>query len=34
MIIKAARSVPGARLGGATVTHVPAAAAASGYYQT
>jgi len=33
MVIKAARSVPGARLGGTTVPHVPLAAAASGYCQ-
>jgi integrase len=33
MVIKAARSVPGARPGGATVTHVPLAATASGYCQ-
>jgi hypothetical protein len=33
MVIKAARSAPGERLTGATVTHVPLAAAASGYCQ-
>ena len=33
MIIEAARSVPGARLGGVPVTHIPAAVAASGYCQ-
>ncbi len=33
MIIKAARNVPGARLGGVPVTHIPAAVTASGYYQ-
>jgi len=34
MVIKAARSIPGARFGGVTVTHVPLAATASGYCQT
>ncbi|MGH3169620.1 MAG: hypothetical protein ACRDN0_27545, partial [Trebonia sp.] len=34
MVMKAARTVPGARLGGATVTHIPAAITASGYCQT
>jgi len=33
MVIKAARSAPGARLAGTTMTHVPLAAAASGYCQ-
>jgi hypothetical protein len=33
MIIEAARSVPGARLGGVPVTHVPAAVTVSGYCQ-
>ena len=33
MIIEAARSVPGARLGGVPVTHIPAAVTASGYCQ-
>jgi integrase len=34
MVMKAARNVPGARRGGTTVTHIPAAVAASGYCQT
>jgi hypothetical protein len=34
MVIKAARSAPGAKLAGTTVTHLPLAAAASGYCQT
>jgi hypothetical protein len=34
MAMKAARTVPGARGDGTTVTHIPAAATASGYYQT
>jgi integrase len=34
MIIEAARSVPGARLGGTVVTHIPVAAIESGYCQT
>ncbi len=33
MIIEAARSAPGARLGGVPVTHIPAAVTASGYCQ-
>jgi hypothetical protein len=33
MIIEAARSVPGARLGGVPMTHIPAAVTASGYCQ-
>jgi integrase len=33
LIIEAARSVPGARLGGVPVTHIPAAVTASGYCQ-
>jgi integrase len=33
-VMKAARTVPGARLGGATVPHIPAAVTASGYCQT
>jgi integrase len=33
MIIEAARSVPGARLSGVPVTHIPAAVTASGYCQ-
>jgi integrase len=33
MVIKAACSAPGSRLGGTTVPHVPLAAAASGYCQ-
>ncbi len=33
MVIKAARSAPGSRLGGTVVPHVPLAAAASGYCQ-
>jgi integrase len=33
MVMKAARTVPGARLGGPTVTHIPAAVTASGYCQ-
>jgi hypothetical protein len=32
MVIKAARSAPGSRLSGTAVTHVPLAAAASGYW--
>jgi integrase len=34
MVIKAARNVPGAKRGGTTVTHIPAAVTASGYCQT
>jgi hypothetical protein len=34
MIMKAARTVPKARRGEATVTHIPAAVAASGYCRT
>jgi integrase len=34
MVMKAARTVPGARIGGATVPHIPAAVTASGYCQT
>jgi hypothetical protein len=34
MVMKSARTVPGARRGGTTVTHLPAAATASGYCQT
>jgi integrase len=34
MVIKAARNVPGAKRGGTTVTHIPAAITASGYCQT
>jgi integrase len=34
MVMKAVRTVPGARLGGATVPHTPAAVTASGYCQT
>ena len=34
MVMKSARTVPGARGDGTTVTHIPAAATASGYYQT
>jgi integrase len=34
MIMKAARTVPGARRDGTTVTHIPAAVTASGYCQT
>jgi integrase len=34
MVMKSARTVPGARRDGTTVTHIPAAVAASGYYQT
>jgi hypothetical protein len=33
MVIKAARSAPGTRLGGTTVPHIPAAITASGYCQ-
>jgi integrase len=33
MVMKSARTVPGTRRDGTTVTHIPAAAAASGYYQ-
>ena len=33
MIIKAARGAPGSGRGGTTVTHIPAAVAASGYSQ-
>jgi hypothetical protein len=33
MVIKAARSAPGSRAGGTTVTHIPAAVTASGYCQ-
>jgi len=33
MVIKAARSAPGSRSGGATVPYIPAAVIASGYYQ-
>ena len=33
MVIKAARTVPGARLSQAVVTHIPAAVTASGYCQ-
>jgi hypothetical protein len=33
MVIKAARSAPGSRLGGTVVPHVPAAVTASGYCQ-
>jgi hypothetical protein len=33
MVIKAARSVPGGRTVGATVTHIPAAVTAPGYCQ-
>ena len=33
MIMKAAQTVPGTRLGGAGVTHIPAAVTASGYCQ-
>jgi hypothetical protein len=33
MVMKAARTVPGTRLGGATVTHIPAAVITSGYCQ-
>jgi integrase len=33
MVMKAARNVPGARRGGTTVTHIPAAVTASGYCQ-
>jgi hypothetical protein len=32
--MKAARNVPGAKRGGTTVTHIPAAVTASGYCQT
>jgi hypothetical protein len=34
MVMKAARTVPDARLGRATVPHIPAAVTASGYWQT
>jgi integrase len=34
MVMKAARNVPGAKRGGTTVTHIPAAVTASGYCQT
>jgi integrase len=34
MVTKAARNVPGAKRGGTTVTHIPDAVTASGYYQT
>jgi integrase len=34
MVMKAARTVPGARRGGTTVTHIAAAVTASGYCQT
>ena len=34
MVLKAARNVPGAKRGGTTVTHIPAAVTASGYCQT
>jgi integrase len=34
MVVKAARTIHGARRGGTTVTHIPAAVAASGYCQT
>ena len=34
MVMKAARTIPGARRGGATLPHIPAAVAASGYCQT
>jgi hypothetical protein len=34
MVMKAARTIPGARRDGTTVTHIPAAATASGYCQT
>ena len=33
MVIKAARSAPGSRIAGTAMTHVPLAAAASGYCQ-
>jgi hypothetical protein len=33
MVIKAARSAPGGRTVGGTVTHIPAAVTASGYCQ-
>ena len=33
MVIKAASAAPGARRGGTTVTHIPAAVTASGYCQ-
>ena len=33
MIMKAAQTIPGTRLGGAAVTHIPAAVTASGYCQ-
>jgi integrase len=34
MVIRAARSAPGSRAGGTTVTHIPTAVTASGYCQT
>ena len=34
MVMKAARNVAGAKRGGTTVTHIPAAVTASGYCQT
>jgi hypothetical protein len=33
MIMKAAPTIPGTRLGGAAVSHIPAAVTASGYCQ-
>ena len=33
MIMKAAKTIPGTRLGAAAVTHIPAAVTASGYCQ-
>jgi len=34
MIMKAAQTIPGTRVGGAAVTRIPAAVTASGYCQT